>query len=90
MATLWEMGRKRQVVVKITSFHGLGHHFHVELREEPRSAHGEGFRRFMKFGDHRRARRWVDHVWHRNFSPETHELVVDEGAGARWFYGEGD
>jgi hypothetical protein len=84
------MREKRRVLVTITSFHGLGHHFHVELREESRETNREGLRRFMKFADRRRAQRWVDYVWQRNFSPETHELVVDHGAGSRWFYGEGD
>ena len=44
----------------------------------------------MKFRNRSTAVRWVNDVYHREFSAETYRLVWDEEEMRRWFYSEGD
>ena len=80
---------KEPVVVTLGRFTGLSVHVHVTIRSKT-VPEGRPVERYMKFRDPKHALRWVEHVFAREFSPETHELVYEPSRAKEWFYGEGD
>lgn len=81
-------GQKRSVRVRVDKFTGYGRHIHVTMKEADDSE--VGAERVMKFNRPEIARRWIEHTFGAEFSPETHELIIEDEESYRWFYGEGD
>jgi hypothetical protein len=80
---------RRKVIATIGRFTGYGVHFHVTLREQaPLGVHPR--ERMMKFRARRDADRWIRSVFEREFSPESHELIIRVEQPDTWYYGEGD
>lgn len=84
-----EHEERQTLRARVQHYPGLGSHIYVTLK--PDTIVGDvPAERTMKFRNRSAAVRWVNHVYHREFSEETYHLVWDEEEMRRWFYSEGD
>lgn len=84
-----ENSTSRILRVRIRRFTGMGTHFHVSLKPEPKTTDVPA-ERTMKFRRRDTAVRWVTDAFERDYAAVGYELVWDDEESQSWFYGEGD